>query len=474
MQITSLRAREQGQLLASFVALLVASVFGVWLSRRMYRSIAVPLERLEEAAVRFATDDLWHEIDVSGHGELARVGDAFNSMASTLLRSRRDLHEQAVHDPLTGLANRTLFIERIHGAIERARRRTTPVSVLFLDLDGFKTVNDTMGHAAGDETLIAVAAILQGKLRSEDTVARMGGDEFAVLLEEDLDGASRTAERLIAAFGEAWPEVAGGVASTASIGVATRVDDEGSDDLIRRADTAMYVAKVAGKGRWRASDPNEVSRASLSAQLEGAIARQEFRVFYQPLVDLQTGAIQAVEALVRWDHPDRGLLAPIAFLDDAERSGQIVPIDQWVLREACVQVRTWQLNLAGAADLSLHVNVSARQLHLPGFADGVLETLQAAELPPEHLVLEITETTLVADSDRVAEELHALRAAHVRLALDDFGTGFSSLSHLVRFPVDEIEDRSIVRLRGRNRRREVRVRSGARQPGHLARSVDRR
>ena len=282
---------------------------------------------------------------------------AFNAMAATLLRSREDLKVHALHDPLTGLPNRILFMERMEHAIERADRRSTPVSVLYIDVDDFKTVNDTLGHAGGDETLIAVSGTLAGLLRSEDTVARIGGDEFVVLLEEDLDGATRTADRISHTFGDIWQgrqDTSGGMPIGLSVGIATRRGIEGCDDVIRRADAAMYMAKAAGKGSWRVST-DEDAGPSLGSELHRAVANEEFVVHYQPLVALRTGAIEAVEALVRWNHPERGLLAPDAFLDEAERSGQIVQIDRWVLQEACRQVRTWQEHVPGAADLSVHV-----------------------------------------------------------------------------------------------------------------------
>ena len=448
-QITALGGREQTQLRTSFIALVAALIIALVLFRRLYRSITTSVRSLEKAAARFGADDLSHQIPVEGDDELARVGTAFNTMAGTLLQSREDLHHQATHDPLTGLPNRTVFMERLEHAVARARRRETPVSVLFLDLDGFKTINDSMGHEAGDETLIATSQILVGALRSEDTVSRLGGDEFAILLEEDVDGATRTVERLSNAFGEGWPTASRGTRTDISIGAATRQGDEGPDDVLRRADAAMYVAKNAGRGGWHVSTPGtdveEDDRQSLRAELRRAVDRKEFAVHYQPLVDLRTGAIEAVEALVRWNHPRRGLLAPEAFLAEAERSGDIVQIDRWVLQEACRQVQSWQTRLPGASKLTVHVNVSARQLHLPGFADRVAKVLATTGLAPESLTLEITETTLVADPETAARELELLRATNVRLALDDFGTGFSSLSHLLRFPVDMIKiDRSFV------------------------------
>ena len=457
-EIASLRARERFQFLVTLLTLIVGSIVGGLLARRAYRSVTKPLALLEEAAGRFGSDDFTYLIDVSGDDELAHVSSAFNSMAEKLKVSREALHQQALHDPLTGLPNRTLFVERVERAIARAKRRKTPVSAMYLDVDNFKEMNDTFGHQAGDEVLIAVAERLKGALRTEDTASRLGGDEFGVLLEEDVDGATRAAERLIGALVGTYAVTAGELQVGVSIGVAARQGAEELDELLRQADAAMYAAKASGKGGWRVFGP-DIDAASLGirspvTELQRAIDDREFVVHYQPVLDLRSGRIDGVEALVRWAHPVRGLLPPSEFLREAEDTGHILAIDRWVLREACHQVRAWQKDVPGAEDLSVQVNVSARTLQHPGLADEIAEVLRSSGLAPGHLVLEITETTLVLDPQAAATELTQLKALGVRIALDDFGTGFSSLSHLLRFPIDTIKiDRSFVSAVGHDEQR---------------------
>jgi diguanylate cyclase (GGDEF)-like protein len=458
-EISSLRARERFQLFASLGTLLVGAVVGGLLSRRFYRSVATPLLQLEKAATRFGSDDLAHRIAVAGNDELASVSRAFNLMAGRLQESQDGLQHQALHDPLTGLPNRALFMEQMEIALARARRRATPVSVLYLDLDGFKEVNDAVGHQAGDEILVAVSNHLRKVLRAEDTPARLGGDEFGILLEEqDVRGAVHTAHRISRAFDEPWSISSGKVSIGISIGIATRHGDEALDLLLHQADAAMYAAKAGGKDRWRVFSPDldagVLETRTLQAELQRAVEREEFLVHYQPIVNLQTEAIEGVEALVRWNHPDRGILPPSAFLKEAEASGHILYIDRWVLEQACRQVRRWQADVPGAENLSVHVNLSAKQLQRPGLSEQVAEALGFSGLAPEKLMLEITETTLVRDAETAAAELARLKELNVELALDDFGTGFSSLSHLVRFPIDCIKiDRSFVSSTGSDVRR---------------------
>lgn len=442
-EISSLGDREQFQLLAVFATLLVGVVIaGVWI-HRLRRSITAPLLSLEEGAAHFGSDALSHRIAVQGDDELARVGRAFNVMAGKLRTGQEELRYRVLHDSLTGLPNRALFMERMENAIARADRAGC-FSILYVDLDGFKAVNDTLGHEAGDELLIAVARRLRECLRGEDLAARLGGDEFGILLEgADAGHARAAAERLSRAFSGSVSITAGEIPVGISIGVATRQADEGLDELIRQADEAMYAAKARGTGLWQVFGPDldgEPSEASaLLTDLQHAIQRHEFVVHYQPIVRLEDGSVEAVEALVRWDHPQRGLLAPAEFLQIVEENGQILFIDKYVMHEACCQVRAWQSDIPGAANLSASVNVSARQLQHPGFAAAVAEALLSSGLSAEHLILEITETALISDIDHAATELRDIKALGVRIALDDFGTGFSSLSHVLRFPVDIIK-----------------------------------
>ncbi|MGH8867449.1 MAG: putative bifunctional diguanylate cyclase/phosphodiesterase [Actinomycetes bacterium] len=448
-EITSLRGREQVQLLLALGGLAVGLVLAVGLAWRLRRSITRPLHELETAASTFGADDFTHRVGVRGDDELARVGRAFNSMAAKLEKSRSELEHHALHDGLTGLPNRVLFMERLDHALARAQRRGTPVSVLYVDLDDFKIVNDTLGHEAGDRLLIACSERLLTCVRLEDTVARLGGDEFGILIEDTGESAATAATRITQAFSSVWPVIGGQVAVRASVGVAT-LDGHGDvDHLLRQADAAMYAAKAQGKGTWRIFgrelDADVLKAQRTRLELSTAIERGELVAHYQPLVDLDSGTIEGVEALVRWGHPERGLLSPAEFLDVAEQSGQVLDIDAFMLREACQQVRTWQRRSAATADMYVSVNLSAQQLHRPRVAERVAEALDASGLAPHHLVLEITESALIHDTRTAAAELARIKGLGVRLALDDFGTGYSSLSHLLRFPIDIIKiDKSFV------------------------------
>jgi len=362
------------------------------------------------------------------------------SLALTDAKTVGAMVHQALHDALTGLPNRALFLDRLEHALARAIRGGSEVAVLFLDLDRFKTVNDSLGHAAGDELLCAVSRRIVGCMRAADTAARLGGDEFAVLL-EDLDStheAVRVAERIIAALEEPIGVADREVFVGASIGIATGA--YGAADLLRHADVAMYRAKALGKGRYamfEAGMQAEVmDRLDLEADLQRAVDRGELAVFYQPIIALGTGELAGHEALVRWRHPTRGLLAPGAFIPLAEETGLVAPIGRFVLREACRQAARWAAFVPG---LTMNVNLSGRELEDPRLLDDVTAVLRATGLPAERLVLEITETVLMQDTEATIERLRALRALGVRLAVDDFGTGYSSLRYLNRFPLDVLK-----------------------------------
>ena len=448
-EIRSLRAREQTQLLTAGAVLVAGLLLAGVLAWRLRRSITGPLHELEAAAATFGADDFAHRVVVSGDDELARLGRAFNSMAAKLQKSRGELEHHALHDGLTGLPNRVLFMERLEHALARAHRRQSPVSVLYVDLDDFKMVNDTLGHEAGDRLLIVCSERLRTCVRAEDTVARLGGDEFGILLEDNAENAAAAAERITRSFRDIWPVETAQVAVKASVGVAT-VNGEGEVDLLlRQADAAMYAAKARGKGTWqtfgRDLTTDVLQAQTVRSELAGAVERRELVAHYQPVVDLDTGAIEGVEALVRWNHPDRGLLTPSEFLEVAEQSGQILEIDAWMLRQACHQVRAWQRASDSAADLFASVNLSAGLLHHPRLAEQVADALEMSGLAPQHLVLEITESALIQDTRSAAIELPRVKELGVRLALDDFGTGSCSLSHLLRFPIDIVKiDRSFV------------------------------
>jgi diguanylate cyclase (GGDEF)-like protein len=374
------------------------------------------------------------------------------SMALNDAKAVEEMRHLAYHDSLTGLPNRTLFTEHLERALARARRGGSRVTVLFLDLDRFKMVNDSMGHAAGDHLLIAVGERLRQCLRSTDVAARLGGDEFAVLA-EDSDGetdADAVAERILDALREPITVNGRELSVTASVGVAVSGGADGdAQALLRNADLAMYRAKVDGLGRYLVFEQQMHTvvseRVELEANLRRAIGSNEFVVHYQPIVGLAGGDVVGVEALVRWAREGEPLVSPADFIPVAEEMGLIVPIGRWVLRESMLQVRRWQDEYPLLHRLGLSVNISARQLRQPELVDDIVEALRATRFDPACLTLEITETALMRDTSRALETLDRLRALGIRLALDDFGTGYSSLSYLREFPIDVIKiDKSFV------------------------------
>jgi diguanylate cyclase (GGDEF)-like protein/PAS domain S-box-containing protein len=380
------------------------------------------------------------------------------------------LQHQAFHDSLTGLANRALFRDRVAHALARQARNQGAVSVLFSDLDDFKTVNDSLGHDAGDQLLVAVAERLRAVMRPEDTTARFGGDEFAILLEEtDESGTRRAAERILEALRSPFEFHGRQVVMRASIGAAFTSDSSTEpDDLLRQADLAMYTAKTSGKGRFAFYEPRmheaAVTRMELKGDLEQAIANEDFELHYQPIVDLRSGHVTGVEALVRWRHHERGLVLPSEFIPIAEETGLIVPLGRWVIGEACRQLAEWgaagRLSGPRLERLSMWVNLSARQLQEPDFVQTISDALKSSSLRPEQLTLEITESGLMADLDQSTATLHRLRGLGLRLAIDDFGTGYSSLSYLERLPVEVLKiDRSFTAAIGHGRDVPVLVRS---------------
>ncbi len=362
----------------------------------------------------------------------------------------RTNENQLLRDPLTGLPSRVLFNNRLSQALERLqRRRGSYVAVLFIDLDRFKVINDSLGHTAGDKLIVAVADRLRNSLRRHETVARFGGDEFAILCEDlgDEQDAIAVAERVLKSFSNPFHLAHGETMSSASLGIALSADpDQNVEELIRDADAAMYRAKEAGGGRLMLFDEvtrqRALTRLHTERALRAAIERDEFRVYFQPEVSVETGGIVGLEALVRWEHPERGLVGPDAFIALAEETGLIVPIGTWVLNEACRLAQGWQAD----RPLVVRVNVSARQLAHDDLIDIVGAALDRTGMDPSLLCLEVTESVLVEDPESSIKTLAALKRLGVKIAVDDFGTGYSSLEYLRTFPVDCVKiDRSFVR-----------------------------
>jgi diguanylate cyclase (GGDEF)-like protein len=416
------------------------------------------VEQSGEFRVRHA-DGGWREIDAVGlnlQADPAVEGIVLNFRDVTERKRLEDqLQHQAFHDPLTGLANRALFADRVTHALARSGRHPSDqLAVLFLDLDDFKVVNDSLGHAAGDELLTAVAERLRACLRLQDTAARLGGDEFGVLVEEtEPASAGAVAERILGALRHPFTLDQRQVFAEASIGIALGAarqdghDGQSAEELLRNADAAMYTAKSRGKGRFEFYEARmhatALQRLELRAELEASLAAGDFRVFYQPIVELVSGEIAGFEALVRWAQKDGHLALPAEFVPLAEETGLIVPLGAWVLEEACRQAVGWR-NVPNAPS-TISVNVSPRQLQDPEFARTVAGAIERTGLVPGELVLELTESALLGEGEATTATIAALKELGVRVSLDDFGTGYSSLSHLRRFPIDVLKiDRSFV------------------------------
>ena len=409
-------------------------------------STAVRLRNAEGAWVHVEIGGTDHRDDPAVAGLVLNIRDV-----SDRVELEERLRFQAFHDPLTGLGNRARFTDRLERSLARRASRSCEVAVLFIDLDDFKSVNDGLGHAAGDALLVEVARRLKQCTRSFDTVARLGGDEFAVLLEEvagDND-VSDAAAKMFAAFHDSVRIDGRDVSVRASMGIAISTGESDAPALLRNADAAMYAAKSLGKGRSQIYEQTmhtaALDRLELIAGMDGAVERGEFVLEYQPIITLADEAVAGVEALLRWDHPVRGLIQPESFIALAEDTGAITCIGRWVIDEACRQAAEWQASAALPYSFAINVNVSPRQLLHPGFVDDVAAALRQSRIPPHSLVLEITESVMMHNVQASLAVLQQLKALGLRLAIDDFGTGYSSLSYLHQFPFDILKiDRSFV------------------------------
>ena len=437
-----------------FTALLMAGgAFVVW-------DIATALSRAAQLSSE-RNPDL--PADLARKDEIGTLMSSFARMLATIEQQSQEINEfprrldqlirEAFRDALTGLPNRALFMDRLSHALTRAERGGANLAVLFLDLDRFKILNETLGHEVGDRLLLEVGHRITSCLRPEDTVARLGGDEFALLLEDtaDLSGATAMAERVSAEIQRPFIVDGRDVLISASIGIAlTGVGSMQPEEVLRNADLAMYQAKAEGRARYELYQPglsiSTRERLDLQSDLRTAGARQELTLRYQPVVTLATIRAVEVEALIRWDHRRRGALLPADFIALSEETGLIVPMGQWVLREACRQARAWQTAAAGAAPVIVGVNLAASQFERDLLPEEIAAILRETGLPPGRLQLEISEAVLMRDDPRMLERLDALKAVGVRLAIDDFGTGYASLSYLKRLPVDCLKiDRSLIK-----------------------------
>jgi diguanylate cyclase (GGDEF)-like protein len=383
-------------------------------------------------------------------GSLTNYAALFSDI-SELKENEERIRHLAYYDPLTRLPNRRLLEDRLHVALAHAHRNRLQMAVLFIDLDRFKRINDSLGHEIGDRLLVTIAERLCSSLREDDTVARIGGDEFLVVLSEidGPDAAAQTAHRLIEALKRPVTVQTHELVVTTSIGISLYPDDSDSaTELIKNADAAMYRAKATGRDSFQLYEPEMNARSlehlALETSLHRALERGELRVHYQPVVDPARRRVVGAEALLRWQHPELGLMAPADFIPLAEESGLIVPIGEWVLRSACRQLAQWQR--AGRPGFRVAVNISARQFRDPGFVAMAERVLRESDMDAFGLTLELTESMLMDDAQETIDLLERLKGLGFRISLDDFGTGYSSLSYLKRFPIDELKiDRVFIR-----------------------------
>jgi len=393
--------------------------------------------------------------------ELEKANQELQNEVAERISVEQELMYDSLHDAMTGLPNRALFLDRLGQAIKYSKRRTkSTFTVFFIDIDQFKVINDSLGHLAGDQLLISVGKRMRGCLRSSDTVARFGGDEFAVLLEitGDKDSTLIVAEKLQEAIRQPFKLDGHELYITASIGIVMNtVGYDSPDDVLRDADIAMYQAKASGKAHFETFEiemrSQAFSRLEMEQELRAALENREFQLYYQPILSLKTNELVSFEALIRWHHPKRGVLLPNDFLSIAEASGLILPIENWVLNEACEQLQKWHEKYSHLQNVSVNVNVSSRQFAQPNFVTEVVEVLQRNSLKPDSLKLEITESILIGSYSAGSKVFSQLRELGIQLQIDDFGSGYSSLGYLQHFPISAVKiDRSFIEGMGKDRK----------------------
>jgi diguanylate cyclase (GGDEF)-like protein len=447
-----LREASSANLDTRFIVMCIPILIASFLVVSWSGLVIAALLILGSALVRIATDDLPSLLALVFVAVLAYM------FSGSLNRAYYETRYQALHDPLTDLPNRALFLDRLQHALDRMGREQGLCAVLFTDLDRFKVVNDSLGHEVGDDLLIEVSRRLRACLRPGDTVARFGGDEFTVLLEDirDPSDAIRVAERIAEELSAPFEFKMQRIHVTTSTGIVLAASAETEpSSLLRDADVAMYAAKTEGTASYKLFNPNmytqAVRRLRLEDALRRALEREELRVYYQPKVLLKAGQIVGMEALVRWEHPEYGLVGPKEFIPLAEETGLIVPIGEWVLRESCRQAREWQERFPSTSRLVTSVNLSARQFQQSDLIEKLAEILKETGLHPRYLQLEITESVVMDDVEYAIGLLHDLRGMNVELAIDDFGKGHSSLDSLKRFPLDDLKiDKAFVKGLGQD------------------------
>jgi len=434
------RSLQMAVAVTGIVGLLLL-LLGSW---RLALSITKPISALDRAA-RLMEEGETVEVPVETRDEIGRLAQSFNRMASGIAERERRITQLAFNDSLTGLPNRAFFRQHLDLEIQQSARRDGDLALLCIDLDNFKAINDTLGHPVGDELLRAVGDRIRQEVPDE-MIARLGGDEFAIVISRGpgADSAGKIAQRLISALVEPYRINGHDLLIGASVGIAIHpADGRDTDTLLKNADLALYQAKQEGRGTYRFFESQMNVRAQerriLETDLRRALAGGELELYFQPLFDLTSERISAFEALLRWNHPTRGLVSPVEFIPVAEETGLIVPIGNWVLQEACRQATNWP------SDVHVAVNVSSVQFRKAGLANAVMQALAVSGLPPARLEVEITESIFLESTEATLAVLHSLRSLGIKIALDDFGTGYSSLSYLQSFPFDKIKiDRSFI------------------------------